>query len=179
MEASVIRPAMPVFADRKPLAQAHKGEIGRPPGAQGMLPTNPRDWGKSLQNYFLRGFGGKLACPKASWVTYKPFGSRETQCSQTCTHFQSKLMFFGGPVIAQILAQAESGARSKILDQNVGPRSQMWSPGLKISKLRLETTCWKQWSILQTEPCAASYDPKPFWGMRRKNYAQCGRTKSI
>ena len=110
--------------EKKPLAQAHKGEIGSPPGAQGMLPTNPQDWGKSLQNYPLRGFGGKLACPKASWVPYKPFGSRETQCSQTWNHFQSKIMFFGVP-----LSLKTSPPPS--LEPDSGSWTRMWVRGAK------------------------------------------------
>ena len=41
-------PILPVFAKKTPLAPAHQGKIGRPPGTQGVLPTNPRDWRKSL-----------------------------------------------------------------------------------------------------------------------------------
>ena len=50
-----------------------------------------------------------------------------------------------------------------------GAEVQIWSPGLKISKLRLEKTCRKQWPILQTEPYFASHDPKPLWGVCGKD----------
>ena len=41
--------------------------------------------------------------------------------------------------------------------------SQRWSPGLKISKLRSEKPCPKQWSVFQTEPYVPSYGQKPRW----------------
>ena len=53
--------------------RAHRrytGGQGDPPPK----PPKPRKVGKTI---FLRGFWGKLAFPKASWVPYNPFGSRE------------------------------------------------------------------------------------------------------
>ena len=48
-----------------------------PQGARGALPQNPQNRQKSGKNVFLKGFGGKLAFPNASWVPYNPFGSWE------------------------------------------------------------------------------------------------------
>ena len=50
--------------EKKPLTQAHKGEIGRPPGAQGVLPTNPRNWGEILAELFFERVWGETGLPK-------------------------------------------------------------------------------------------------------------------
>ena len=43
-----------------------------------------------------------------------------------------------------------------------GPFGPKGTPGLKISKLRLEKTCRTQWSTFQTEAYDPNYGPKPF-----------------
>ena len=59
------------------------------------------------------------------------------------------------------------------------PGSQKWSPGLKISKLRTEKPCPKQWSVFQMEPYVASYGRKPFGAGWAKSEEMCLQTKHL
>ena len=47
---------------------------------------------------FLRGFGGKRACPKASWPPYNPNPSHRSPSNPMGYHLHQKITFFGGHV---------------------------------------------------------------------------------
>ena len=95
-------PALPQNDQKGPIGtpnrggpqRAHTGRrayTGRPGGPS---PNFPK-LGKVEGNHFLKGFGGKLAFPKASWVPYNPFRSREIPYSQFSKPFLHKTMFSG------------------------------------------------------------------------------------
>ena len=121
-----------------------------------------------------------------NWLAQRPPGSHTSQFGRgkpnvlkPGTISKAKSCFGGVPLLLETSPRPSLEPNSGILHQNVVPMSRMWSPGLKISKLRLKDSCRKQWSILQTEPYVARHGPKPLWGICATDYAQCENPRSM
>ena len=95
--------------------------------------------------------------PKGSWVPHKPFPSQKILGNLVGDRSLHKVMFFGPPFWAPKGPQASQGLP-------LGLGAPKWGLRSNISKLGNQKPCRIHWSMPQTEPYVASYDPKPFWG---------------
>ena len=123
---------------------------------------------ESPENDFLGAFGGKWPCPKASWAPYNPIPSHRSPSDPMGTISSTKSCFPGPHLLPKKGPQPSR-------NPNPNPGLPKWPPGLKIPKFRIEKPCRKQWSIIQTEPYAASYGRKPSWTFQTKRGGSGGR----
>ena len=102
----------------------HKGPIGIYHGGPGGPPNFSRNL-ESGEIYFLEGFGGRWACPNASWVPYNPFRSYRFPSNTMGNIFLNKTNFFRNSLLAPTGPRPSRnplGSKSGIRGSKNGPR---------------------------------------------------------